>query len=103
MSKAVRFDASGGTEVLEVRDVPRPEPGPDQVLAAVRAAGINPSEAKIRVGLVREIFPATFPSGEGSDLAGVVGEVGATVRGVAVGDRGQPVAAFIAEQRLSRS
>jgi hypothetical protein len=86
MSKAVRFDDYGGIEVLEVRDVARPEPGPDQVLVAVRAAGINPSEAKIRAGLVREIFPATFPSGEGSDLAGVVEEVGAGVRGVAVGD-----------------
>ena len=86
MSKAVRFDDYGGIEVLEVRDVPRPEPGPDQVLVAVRAAGINISEAKIRAGLVREIFPATFPSGEGSDLAGVVEEVGAGVKGVAVGD-----------------
>ena len=86
MSKAVRFDDYGGIEVLEVREVARPEPGPDQVLVAVRAAGINPSEAKIRTGLVREIFPATFPSGEGSDLAGVVEEVGAGVTGVTVGD-----------------
>ena len=86
MSKAVRFDDYGGVEVLEVRDVPRPEPGPDQVLVAVRAAGINISEAKIRAGLVREIFPATFPSGEGSDLAGVVEELGPGVTGVDVGD-----------------
>jgi NADPH:quinone reductase-like Zn-dependent oxidoreductase len=86
MPNAVRFDDYGGIEVLEVRDVPRPEPGPDQVLVAVRAAGINPSEAAIRTGRVREIFPATFPSGQGSDLAGVVEEVGAGVQGVAVGD-----------------
>src|SRR3954453_12017302 len=86
MSRAVRFDDFGGIEVLEVRDVARPEPGPDQVLVAVRAAGINIGEAKIRAGLVREIFPATFPSGQGSDLAGVVEEVGAGVKGVAVGD-----------------
>jgi NADPH:quinone reductase-like Zn-dependent oxidoreductase len=86
MPKAVRFDDYGGIDVLEVRDVPRPEPGPDQVLVAVRAAGINISEAKIREGTVRKIFPATFPSGEGSDLAGVVEEVGAGVNGVAVGD-----------------
>ncbi|HEY1591166.1 MAG TPA: NADP-dependent oxidoreductase [Solirubrobacteraceae bacterium] len=84
--KAVRFDHYGGIEVLEVRDVARPEPGPDQALVAVRAAGINIGEAKIRTGLVREIFPATFPSGEGSDLAGVVEELGADVKGVAVGD-----------------
>lgn len=75
--KAVQFDDYGGIDVLEVRDVARPEPGPGQVLVAVRAAGINIGEAKIRTGLVREIFPATFPSGEGSDLAGVVEEVGA--------------------------
>jgi NADPH:quinone reductase len=86
MSKAVRFDDYGGIEVLEVREVARPEPGPDQVLVAVRPAGINPSEAKIRAGLVHKIFPATFPSGQGSDLAGVVEEVGAGVNGVAVDD-----------------
>lgn len=86
MPKAVQFDDYGGVEVLGVRDVARPEPGPGQVLVAVRAAGINPSEAAIRTGRVRDIFPATFPSGQGSDLAGVVEEVGAGVHGVAVGD-----------------
>src|SRR6476661_2775092 len=86
MPKAVRFDDYGGIEVLEVRDVARPEPGPNQVLIAVRAAGINIGEAKIREGLVRKTFPATFPSGEGSDLAGVVEEVGTQVKDVAVGD-----------------
>ena len=86
MSKAVQFDDYGGIEVLEVRDVARPEPGPDQVLVAVRAAGINPSEGTMRAGLVREFFPSTFPNGQGSDLAGVVEEVGEGVEGVAVGD-----------------
>jgi NADPH:quinone reductase len=84
--KAVQFDDYGGVEVLVVREVPRPELGPGQVLVAVRAAGINISEAKIRSGLVRALFPATFPSGQGSDLAGVVEQVGAGVQGVAVGD-----------------
>ena len=56
------------------------------MLVAVRAAGINISEAKMREGLVREIFPATFPSGEGSDLAGVVEEVGLGVNSVGVGN-----------------
>jgi NADPH:quinone reductase-like Zn-dependent oxidoreductase len=44
-----------------MRDVPRPEPGPDQVLVAVRAADINPSEAAMQAGRVREFFPLTFP------------------------------------------
>ena len=86
LMKLVKFDDYGGIEVLEVRDVARPQPGPDQVLVAVRAAGINPSEGAIRSGRVRDFFPATFPSGQGSDLAGVVEEVGAGVKGVAVGD-----------------
>ena len=56
--KAVRFNNYGGIEVLEVRDVPRPEPGSGQVLVAVRAASINPSEAAIRAGRVRDAASA---------------------------------------------
>lgn len=84
--KAVKFDNYGGVEVLEVRDVVRPDPPPGQVLVQVRAAGINPSEGAIRTGRVRDIFPATFPSGQGSDLAGVVQELGEDVKGITVGD-----------------
>jgi NADPH:quinone reductase-like Zn-dependent oxidoreductase len=86
MPKAVRFERYGDVEVLEVVDVPRPVPGPGQVVVRVRAAGINPGEASIRAGLLHERWPATFPSGQGSDLAGVVDEVGDGVTGVAVGD-----------------
>jgi NADPH:quinone reductase-like Zn-dependent oxidoreductase len=77
--KAVRFDEYGGVEVLQVVDVPRPIAGPGQVLVQVKAAGINPGEAKIREGLMHARFPATFPSGEGSDLAGIVAETGSGV------------------------
>ena len=86
MTKAVQFDSYGGIDVLEVRDVPRPVPGAGEVLVEVRAAGINPSEAVIRAGGVHDLFPATFPSGQGSDLAGVVAELGSGVSGSAVGD-----------------
>jgi NADPH:quinone reductase-like Zn-dependent oxidoreductase len=54
--KAVQIDDYGGVEVLDVREVERPRPGPNQVLVAVRAAGINPSEATMRAGLVRDFF-----------------------------------------------
>jgi NADPH:quinone reductase-like Zn-dependent oxidoreductase len=84
--KAVRFDEYGGPEVLKVVDVPRPVPGTAQVLVQVKAAGINPGEAKIRAGLLHARWPATFPSGEGSDLAGIVAETGPGVSGVSVGD-----------------
>src|ERR1700678_3930595 len=83
--KAVRFAEYGGVDVLDVMDVPRPVPGSGQVLVQVKAAGINPGEAKIREGLLHERWPATFPSGEGSDLAGVVAGTGPDVTGVAVG------------------
>jgi NADPH:quinone reductase-like Zn-dependent oxidoreductase len=86
MPKAVRFDEYGGIDVLKVVDVPRPVPGPGQVLVQVRAAGINPGEAKIREGLLHALWPATFPSGQGSDLAGVVAETGPGVTGFAAGD-----------------
>ena len=67
-------------------EVDRPVPGPGQVLVGVKAAGINPGEAKIRTGLLAQSWPATFPSGQGSDLAGVVEELGEGVTGLAVGD-----------------
>ena len=86
MPRAVRFDQYGDLDVLNVVDVERPTPGPDQVLVRVKAAGINPGEVSIRQGLLHERWPATFPSGQGSDLAGVVEEVGSGVDAFAVGD-----------------
>jgi NADPH:quinone reductase-like Zn-dependent oxidoreductase len=86
MPQAVRFNEYGGIDVLKVVDVDRPAPGAGEVLVRVRAAGINPGEAKIRNGAFAASFPSTFPSGQGSDLAGVVDEVGQGVTGFAVGD-----------------
>jgi NADPH:quinone reductase-like Zn-dependent oxidoreductase len=86
MPKAVRFDQYGGIDVLQVVDVERPEPGPGQVLVNVKAAGINPGEVSIRKGLFADRWPATFPSGQGSDLAGIVAAVGEGAQGFAVGD-----------------
>src|ERR1700685_2295273 len=88
MVKAVRYDEFGGIDVLRVAEVERAVPGDGQVLVRVKAAGINPSEAVIRTGAVAELFPSTFPSGQGSDLAGVVEEVGAGAGGFLAGDEG---------------
>jgi NADPH:quinone reductase-like Zn-dependent oxidoreductase len=86
MAKAVRFDHYGGTDVLYVANVEIPHADRGELIVSVRAAGINPGESSIREGLLVARFPATFPSGQGSDLAGVVSEVGAGVEAFAVGD-----------------
>lgn len=86
MARAVRFDHYGGREVLYVADVDVPEPAPGEVVVAVRAAGLNPGEAAIREGALEARFPSTFPSGEGSDLAGVIHTVGDGVDEFVVGD-----------------
>jgi NADPH:quinone reductase-like Zn-dependent oxidoreductase len=83
--KAVRFAQYGDVDVLNVVEVPVPAPAAGQVLVQLKAAGINPGEAKIRQGLLHSRWPATFPSGEGSDLAGVISQVGGGV-GFAAGE-----------------
>ncbi len=84
--KAVRFDEYGGVDVLEVREVEDPAADDRGVVVAVKAAGINPGEISIRNGSLDERWPATFPSGEGTDLAGVVRAIGGDVNDFAVGD-----------------
>ena len=85
-SRAVRFDRYGGRDVLYVADIPMPVPGPGEVVVAVKATSVNPGEAAIRSGALDARFPATFPSGEGSDLAGLVTALGDGVDEFAVGD-----------------
>ena len=99
MSKAVQFDQYGDVDVLDVRDVEKPVPAEGEVLVAVKAAGINPGEGAIRRGVMHDRWPATFPSGQGSDLAGLVAEVGHGVDAFAVGDE---VLGFT-EQRASHA
>jgi NADPH:quinone reductase len=85
-SRAVRFDRYGDRSVLYVTDVPIPTPAAGEVVVEVKAAAINPGETAIRSGALAAQFPATFPSGEGSDLAGIVSAVGGGVNEVALGD-----------------
>jgi NADPH:quinone reductase-like Zn-dependent oxidoreductase len=86
MSRRVQFDHYGSDDVLRVVDVPRPAAGDGQVLVRVAAAGTNPGEIAIRNGAMEQMFSATFPSGQGSDFAGRVVEVGSGVTGFAPGD-----------------
>ena len=64
-----------------------PTPSTGEGLVEIRAAGINPGETNIGTGALHGRFPATFPSGQGSDLAGVVTALGDGVRDFAIGDQ----------------
>lgn len=86
MPQAVQFSEYGTSEVLKIAEVEPPIPGAGQVRLAVRAAGVNPIEWKILQGLMRELMPLEFPTGLGSDVAGVVEQIGPGVDGLAVGD-----------------
>ena len=83
---AVRFAEFGDPEVLEVVEVPTPEPGEGEVLVEVFATGLNPVESAIRRGDHPERWPVDFPSSQGRDLAGVVVAVGPGVQQFARGD-----------------
>jgi NADPH:quinone reductase-like Zn-dependent oxidoreductase len=84
--KAVRFAEYGGPEVLRLVDVVDPHAGPGQVRIAVRAAGVNAYDWKVRAGFMRDVRRISLPAGIGLDAAGVVDEVGDGVNGVAIGD-----------------
>lgn len=85
MSLAAQFSEYGTSEVLRVVDVAAPAPGPGQVRLAVRAAGVNPFDWKVMHGFMSEMLPLDLPAGLGSDVAGVVEQVGEGVTAFAVG------------------
>ncbi|MCX4428737.1 NADP-dependent oxidoreductase [Streptomyces mirabilis] len=82
--KALQYTAYGHSPV--VNDIPKPVPGPGEVLVRVAGAALNPLDVKIGGGYVQAYFPITFPSTVGTDLAGTVEQLGSGVRGWNVGD-----------------
>ena len=85
--KAVRFDEYGAVDVLDVREVPVPEPGPGQVLVKVKAAGINPGEAKIRDGCAaRALARRRSPPGRAATSPASSSRLGPGVTAFAPGD-----------------
>ncbi len=81
--KAIRVDRLGGPEVLQLVDVPVPEPGPGQVLVRQSAIGINYIDTYLRTGL----YPAPLPFVLGREGAGTVAALGPDVRDLQVGQR----------------
>ena len=84
--KAIRLNAFGAADQLELQDLPAPVAGPREVLVRVVAAGINPIDWKIRSGAVAAFFPVKPPATLGWDAAGVVAAVGAEVDAFKAGD-----------------
>ncbi|WP_432146828.1 NADP-dependent oxidoreductase [Streptomyces sp. bgisy084] len=85
--KRVSFAEFGGPDVLRLEDAEEPHAGPGQIRVAVRAAGVNPVDWRIREGQLQKVRPVELPAGVGQDAAGVVDQVGEHVEGVEVGDR----------------
>jgi NADPH:quinone reductase-like Zn-dependent oxidoreductase len=81
--KAIQYSRFGGPDVLELVELPDPHPAPGQIRVAVRAAGVNPIDWKMRSGMGRGDLPQTT----GREVAGVVDELGDGVADIAVGDR----------------
>jgi NADPH:quinone reductase len=80
--KAIQIHSTGGPEVLQVVELPIPEPGPGQVLMRVEATGVNFIEIYFRKGVYKSALPLTL----GSEAAGTLEELGPGVTGFAAGD-----------------
>ncbi|WP_405726840.1 NADP-dependent oxidoreductase [Streptomyces sp. NBC_00028] len=104
MPKAYVFTRYGGPETEALVEADRPVPGPGQILVAVRVAGVNPVDWKLRTGYRRptDSDERTFPAVFGSEVSGVVEEIGADVEGFAAGDEvfGNTAAGGYAEYAL---
>ena len=80
--KAIQIQETGGPEVLQLAELPIPEPGPGQVLIRVEAIGVNFVEIYFRKG----VYKASLPLVPGSEAAGTVEELGPGVTGFEAGD-----------------
>lgn len=90
--KAAYYARFGGPELLNLGDLPVPEPGPDELLIRVRAAGVNPADWKLRAGRFKSAMPYAFPIIPGWDAAGEVVDFGEQVTGF---HRGARVHAYV--------
>lgn len=84
--KAAQYEEYGDPDVLKLVELGEPHAGSGEIRIAVRAAGVNGIDWKIRAGYMREMMPVSLPAGSGFDAAGIVDEVGDGVTDIAIGD-----------------
>ena len=84
--KALTFKRYGKSPEIGLAQVPRPEVKPDEILVEVHAAGINPIDNMITTGLFKPVLKFQLPATMGSDLAGIVTEIGSSVTRFKIGD-----------------
>jgi NADPH:quinone reductase-like Zn-dependent oxidoreductase len=97
--RAIAYHEYGGSDRLELTDLPEPKVGPDTVLVRVRAAGVNPVDWKVREGNSDGAFDVYFPVVPGWDAAGTVERVGPAVTEFAPGDE---VVAYLRRDEIRR-
>ncbi len=84
--KAIRIHEFGGPEVLELENIPIPEPSEDEVLIKVYASSVNPVDQKIYSGQAQEKFPSKLPLTMGWDVSGIIDKLGSNVKKFSAGD-----------------
>jgi NADPH:quinone reductase-like Zn-dependent oxidoreductase len=84
--RAITYSRYGGSDVLQLTDLPTPKVGPDSVLVRVRAASVNPVDWKVRAGYLDGVLDTVFPVVPGWDVAGVVEKAGLDTPELQVGD-----------------
>ena len=84
--KAINIKSFGGSDVLQIQEIPKPEPKPGEILVEVHAASVNPADCKMREGAYPVSSDFSFPSSIGRDFSGVVAKCGMRVNNVKVGD-----------------
>lgn len=94
--KAARISKYGDVSVVKIEQVGQPAPGDNQILIKVYASSINPFDAKLRAGVMKDFIPLKFPATLGGDVAGTVEGMGEKVTGLKVGDKVYGQAAVVA-------
>lgn len=84
--QALTFKRYGKSPDIGLADVPRPTPKADELLVQVHAAGLNPIDNMIPTGMFKPVLHFQLPATLGSDLAGIVTEVGSNVTRFKPGD-----------------